>query len=407
MLLLDGAKLAIYGLFLNYYCYYVVKGAFIPHGTILFLAVAFLCILFSVIDQDGGNIYIGKEVICWTIYGVLAFGFSMTLCNMGESSSLYSDIFKYFQRLLMIQMIAYICEKERSIRFGLRLLVVSALGCAIAIFNTLGSYQLKLDITSGANISANDVGALMAFGIIAVLLYGSNDERPSPVILTVFKSAIVIACGCVIFLAGSRKSIIAVILFLLLVILFCGVDFFRNVSMVRFLCLAVIISIAIFFVYKQLWQYVEGTNLYTRTLGRGAEAAAASNDSRLDLYILALQEFMQHPLIGLGFNNFGNIHGNYTHSTYVEPLACSGLIGLLYLFPYARLFFKQLNIIRAYPPRTHGRTWQKSVIIFFIAFAFVGVGIPFIYKDIPCILLGMFIASQQIAYDDLYYNWGV
>ena len=42
MKLLDGAKAALYGIFLNYYCYYVLTGSFIPRGTVLFLALALL-----------------------------------------------------------------------------------------------------------------------------------------------------------------------------------------------------------------------------------------------------------------------------------------------------------------------------------------------------------------------------
>ena len=403
MLLLDGAKLAIYGIFLNYYCYYILRGAFIPHGTMIFLGIASICILFSILGHDGGRIYIGKELTMWGVYGLLAFGLSFTFSNMNQSA-LMSDIFKYFQRLLLIFIISYICEKEGSIRFGLRALVVSAVGCTIAVFSTLGSYQLKLDITTGANISTNDVGALMAFGIIAILLYGGHDDRQSPVLISALKLAIAIGCTCVIFLAGSRKSIYAVIIFLAIVIVFCGLDFFRNLTPVRLFCLIAIFAIAIFFIYQYLWQYVEDTNLYVRMFGRGAEAAAASNESRVGLYITALQEFIKHPLVGLGFNNFVNYHGNYTHSTYVEPLACSGIVGLLYLIPYGRMFSNQLRIIGSYPNGSYERTWQKSIMAFFVAFAFVGIGIPYLYKDIPCILLGMFLASQELAFTELYYS---
>ena len=403
MLLLDGAKLAIYGIFLNYYCYYIIRGAFIPHGTMIFLGIAAICILFSILGHDGGRIYIGKELTMWGVYGLLAFGLSFTFSNMNQSA-LMSDIFKYFQRLLLIFFISYICEKEGSIRFGLRALIVSAVGCTLAVFSTLGSYQLKLDITSGADVSTNDIGALMAFGIIAILIYGGHNNRQSPVIISALKLAISIGCTCVIFLAGSRKSITAVIIFLLFVVIFCGSDFFRNLTPIRFFCLVIIFAIAIFFIYQYLWQYVDDTNLYVRMFGRGVERTATSDDIRKELYLYALQDFIKHPLIGDGFNNFANLHGLYTHSTYAEPLACSGIVGLLYLLPYVRLFFNQLNIIQVYPKETSERTWQKSIMAFFVAFAFVGIGIPYLYKDIPCILLGMFLASQELAFTDIYYS---
>ena len=42
MKLLGVAKAALYGIFLNYYCYYVLQGSFIPYGTVLFFAAACL-----------------------------------------------------------------------------------------------------------------------------------------------------------------------------------------------------------------------------------------------------------------------------------------------------------------------------------------------------------------------------
>ena len=403
MILLDGAKLAIYGIYLNYYCYYVIKGSFIPHGTMLFFAVALGCILLNILTEDRGSILVEKEIVYWGLYGAIAYMTTLVFCNTGFSS-LTSDIFKYFQRLLLIFFVAYICEKEKSIRFGLRVLIITAVGCAIGVFRVLGDIQLKLDITSGADLSANDIGALMAFGVIALLIYGNDRNKANSPFLSVFKVAAVIACVSVIFIAGSRKSIYAISIFLVLTILWGGRDFFRNLTPGRFILLLVICLAGAYFVYRNLWPYVEDTNLYVRMFGRGVEGTAESDEVRMDLYKWALQEFLKHPLIGVGYNNFVNLYGNYTHSTYAEPMACSGVIGLLYLIPYARMLITQAHLIRVYPRRSTEHTWQKSMMAFYIAFAFVGVGIPYLYKDIPCILLGMFLASQQLAAQNIQSN---
>lgn len=89
------------------------------------------------------------------------------------------------------------------------------------------------------------------------------------------------------------------------------------------------------------------------------------------------------------------------HSTYVEPLACSGMIGLLYLYPYYLMVKKQIILILRNRKGTLQRLKQKEIFVYLCMFLFVGIGIPYMYKDIPCILLGTFIASQAISFEEL------
>ncbi|MEO2239492.1 O-antigen ligase family protein [Dorea sp. YH-dor226] len=390
MELLFVAKLALYGMFLNYYCYYVITGTFIPYGTIIFFGVAAACVGVNVLKDQ--LVHVGKEMRCWAFYGLLAL---ITMGFAVDPSGVVGDVLKYMQRLALIAMIAYICEKEHSIRFGLRLLAVDAVACAIAILYMVDDIQQKLSISSSANLSANDVGALMAFGVFAVLFaFG----KKTSIITSLIKAAFIIAMVTVIFLAGSRKSIFAVIILLALLILFCGKDYIKRSSIMSIMTIVVVCAIAFWFINKNLAPHVEETNLYVRLFGRGAEAADASNDARVELYILALQEFFKRPILGLGFNNFVVVHGNYTHSTYVETLACNGLIGLLYLFPYYYMLKNQIKLIRLNAHDYEEYTFQKEMLAFLLMFLFVGIGVPYMYKDNPCIILGMIIASQYNSY---------
>ena len=44
------------------------------------------------------------------------------------------------------------------------------------------------------------------------------------------------------------------------------------------------------------------------------------------------------------------------------------------------------------------------MLAFYIAFLFVGIGIPYLYKDIPCIILAMYVSWQKISFDELGIN---
>lgn len=395
---LGVAKAALYGIFLNYYCYYTLRGSFIPGGTMLFLLIAGAAVGMDVLQQR--YVHVGREVKCWIAYAILAF-LTTGLITMGSSSTDFiGDIIKYVQRLLIIMMVAYICEREGSIRFGLRLMAVTAVASAIAVLAVIDSIQLKLDISSGANLSANDVGAIMAFGCFAVIFAWGRREHSS-LVLSSLKTIGTIICLIVIFLTGSRKSIFAVLLMLGIFLVLCLPDYGRQLNFRKLATITIVGVAAYLLIIDELLPYAEQTNLYARLFGRGAEGASDSNDDRMNLILLALEDFIAHPIFGLGFDQFVKRHGNYSHCTYVEPLACSGLIGLLYLYPYYLIIKKQLYLIVRNKRGSYARLKQKELFGYLCMFLFVGVGIPYMYKDIPCILLGTFIASQALSFNEL------
>jgi len=392
--LLDFAKLAIYGLFFNYYCFYILRGSFIPYGTPIFYGVAIACILATIFQE---KFSFSKEIICWIVYTVLSLITAVFAINMQTA---LNGIGVYIRRLVLIMMIAYICEKEGSVKFAIRVLAVTAVACAASCLIMNVDVSKKLELESGANISTNDIGSIMAFGCFAVLFaFGLKEHKG--LIKTIIKIGYIVVAVSVIFLAGSRKSILAILILFALIFLLCGRDFLKNISTLQFVLVLLLIVGAVIFVYYYLLPNVESTDMYQRVWGRKAEGTAESDEGRIELYRQALQEFGNHFICGLGFNNFSVTHGNYTHSAYVEPLACSGIIGFLYLAPYVMILVKQIKLIRLYRDNIEERIWQKELLAFYIAFLFVGIGIPYMYKDIPCIILGMFIASQKISFDKL------
>ncbi len=394
MKILNVAKAALFAIFLHYYCYYVIVGRFIPMGTVAFLAVALLCVGVDVLQQR--YIHVGTETRSWIAYAVLAAATSLLI--LGNISFL-SDIIKFVQRTLIVLMIAYICQREGTIRFGLQLMAVTAVTLAIAVFTVLGDIQLKLDITSGANLSENDTGAIMAFGCFALLYTWHKKEKPS-LLLSILKVIGVIACVTVIFLSGSRKSIIAVVLMAVLWLLLCIRDYFKAINLKVILVIAVAGIVTYAIISKWLLPYAEQTSLYRRLFGSAAELAANSDASRVRLIQYALQDFLQHPLAGLGFAQFQRHHGNYSHCTYVEPLACSGIIGLLYLYPYFTITKKQLQLSFSCPRGSAERIRQKELLVYWCMFLFVAAGIPFLYKNAPRIVLGTMLAAQKISLDE-------
>ena len=389
---ITASKLALYGLFLNYYCYYILRGSFIPMGTYVFLAVMVIGVLISANEEP---ITFGFDIKCWFTYVVFS---AATIFVAYSPSYAFDGLVKFIQRLVVIIAIVYICEKEKSIIFAIRLLAVTSVACALSSLLMMNDFSQKLTMESGASVSTNDIGSIMAFGCFAVLFAFGTGEN-SRLYKTLLKIGFIIMAVSVISVAGSRKSIFAIIIMLAVMFIFCWRDYFQKMTSLQFVSIIVVCVVLVYVVYAFLLPNFEDTNLFVRMFGRGAERTAQSDEGRLDLYVTAMEDFSNHFVLGLGFCNYDFLHGNYTHSTFVEPLACSGIFGLLYLIPYVNILVNQVKFSFSKNEiylKTN-RVFQKEMLAFYISFLFVGIGIPYMYKDISCIVLAMFIAWQNIC----------
>ena len=210
------SKIAVLGIFLNYYCFNLITGHLIPFGTYIFYGLAILGVLISAYKEP---IRFSVDIKCW----ILFFLMSVALIPLAMSKlHAFNGLKDYFQRLILIIVIAYICEKEGSIKYAIRLLAITAGVCAVTSLFMMNSYNQKLSMSSGATISTNDIGSLMAFGCFAVIFAFGIGEN-SRLHKTIFKVAYVITALVVISIAGSRKSIIAIIiLFIAICYFFCA-----------------------------------------------------------------------------------------------------------------------------------------------------------------------------------------
>lgn len=394
------SKIAILCYFLNFYFIKILTGSFVPYGTYIFGGFAILGVIISAYKEP---IRFCIDIKCWIAYFLYSF---ITIPIAYSQSYALVGLRDYLKRLIVIIVITYICEKEKSIDYAIRLLAVTAIACAVSSLIMMEDFTQKLSFSSGAIVSTNDIGSIMAYGCFAILFVFGRDKK-SKLYQTIIKLAYIIAALVVISVAGSRKSFLAIIILFILIFLLCGRDFFKKMTWVRFFGILAFFAVAFFFVYKYLLPDFEETNLFVRIAGRRADIAAESDEGRINLYIRALERFSDNFIFGIGYNNFDYLEGIYTHSTFAEPLACSGIIGfLLYVGPYIHILVNQirLSFSRKLIVNAEGRVFQKELLAFFAMFIFIGLGIPYIYKDIPCIILAMFIAWQNITFDKLKEN---
>ena len=387
--MINLVKIGLWGMFINYYPFNIMFGHLIPGGTYIFFSMIVIGLLGSALK----GVNIDTTIKSWILYAALSLATSVFAIS---TSYTIKTLVGFGIKIIVTFAVAYVCEREGSVKFAIRLLAGLAILSAVTAFIHMGDISGRLQLDSGASLSVNDFGALMAYGCFAVILlfkYSSIESRVVSMILTAAFSVLFII---ELFISGSRKSFYAIIILYAMLLIFTVLKKKKN-SSISALIIGFFIMIAIYFIYTNyLEQYVMDTSLYLRVFGRKVEDAAISDDGRIELYKMAWADFKSRPFFGIGLGNFEYIHGLYTHSTYAEPIACSGILSLLYLVPIFGILRNQLKFAFSKINSYSVKYFNMELLIFYFIFLFIGVGIPYLYKEIPCICFGMMIGWQQI-----------
>jgi O-antigen ligase len=163
--------------------------------------------------------------------------------------------------------------------------------------------------------------------------------------------------------SGSRKSAIS----FFIVISFTIASYLTNNSnKFDFKRIAIIVSIIGFIAFLVTPILIEGTILEER-FEQQEDRGGLEGDIRYKMYTFGFQLFMDHPVLGVGFDNYKEYFPTklYSHSDYIESLTSTGFVGfILYQLPFFMIIFKAITIA--------GYLTDKK-IRFYAIMCFVGV----------------------------------
>lgn len=159
--------------------------------------------------------------------------------------------------------------------------------------------------------------------------------------------------------SGSRKGIIAAIIFsIIIMILHYKIifkqSFFISISLI--LIFLVLIAMSSYYL-SQSKHFSRLENVFSAITSGNLRKADKSFNERLKLYDYGWKMAVEHPALGIGLNNFrlvmgGKINaskGVYSHSNMIELLASTGFIGFaIYYSIYLSIFLKLIKLNRRY-----------------------------------------------------------
>lgn len=270
------------------------------------------------------KIYI-LSYILFCIWAVLSYGWA------SYSNAVSEQLFNLLSTVLtnIIFTLFIIKKKEYFQSMLIWLYPVFVIYIFQSIF--VGNFDSSMRFSSTG--ATNQFGISISY-IYLILLYAIKTKQlKSKLVIPILFISLVLSL-----LTGSRKTLINIVLFTILVFCFSKYDknflkiFGKVVLGIIIALILLLIVMNVDILYDVLGSRIESLFLYF------------SGDVTVDLSALrreymkedAISLFLSHPITGVGLNNFKYIarYDTYAHSNYYEMLSCLGIIGtVLYYFP--------------------------------------------------------------------------
>lgn len=263
----------------------------------------------------------------WIFFGVYSAVTGIVVAT--DKSILFSSLITYFAFLFVLACIVALIKGEGSIQWLLKQIVVITIICALyTIFKGIDYYNGILVRTMGLHNNPNTLGALMVFGSFSLLCLSK------PQLKAMFYNAIILVLFMyIIILTGSKKALLSegIILCIWVWGFFKGMR--QSERLFNRMCAYLLVAICgCAVVYYFMTDYINTASF----IRMQSLTTSGSTNTRMGMYKEAFEMFKTSPLFGVGYSQFRVLssYGSYSHATYPELIAGSGIFGtLIFMYP--------------------------------------------------------------------------
>lgn len=297
------------------------------------------------------------------------------------------------QMVVMVWLVYAVLESTGNTDLISFAMILGGIAQTISVAGTgsgLGGAMTSDEKIVGTGTNPNSLAFIMVWcAASALLFWNSNGKwvrtRKTVVIVLVSISVYVLLAS------GSRKSTLAMGL-----LLFMWVTVGRGEATkgIKGLILPAIMGILLVIAAMSFAQeFTEKTPAGRRFVqfssqGQGDIGSAVEDDARYEMYIEGLKISAEHPIFGVGVNNFGKYYhlGCYSHSNYMEPLATTGLIGFLLFQSFYFILIMRIRGLLRNRLDFVVRYRLKVFLMTMIVICVIGIGAPH-YSNAPVYLI--------------------
>ena len=363
-----AAQFCIFLFLLNLFWYseaFESNPIFLYGGTLL-VAIS---IAFYINGRRWSEISLPHGMQWWLVFGVYSTITGIVVAT--NRSVLCSSLVTYFAFLFVTACIVIVVKIEGSIHWILKQIVAITVLCALyTIFRGFDYYNGVIVRTMGPHNNPNTLGALMVFGSFS-LFYLSKPQIKAMLYDVIFLMLFVY----VVILTGSKKALLAAGILVCIWAwgLFKGMR--QSERLFNRICAYCLLAICVGGVIYYFATYYINTASFLRmqTL-----TTSGSTNTRVGMYREAFDMFKSSPLFGVGYNQFRVLshYGSYSHATYAELIADTGILGT-FIFMYPIVFTGKKLVIGRF---SSNRYYKSLLIALYAVEVFLGAMNIFFYE---------------------------
>ncbi|MDO4801913.1 MAG: O-antigen ligase family protein [Prevotellaceae bacterium] len=246
---------------------------------------------------------------------------------------------------------------------------------------------------TGLTGNANSMGFLMLYGVWAcMMLWRQRLNRFFSILKIVLLPLFVLLFSYYTIQTGSRKSLLGLALY------FCGFSIWMlpgKIS-VKAILVAGLMGLLVLIIGIFAMDYVMSETLAGQRFqelfdaGGGSAAEGFKEDVRYSMYMEGFKYWLSHPICGIGLGQFAAWHFSrtYSHSDYMEPLACTGIVGFVLYHGFAySIFLKVIKLLRRPLPSEITYQIKGMVLFLLVSHYWIGFGGPHWDDALHCMII--------------------
>ena len=331
--------------------------------VILMLVGALVASLWLTQGLATGQIELGKNVLVLPLIGLILIGL-IQIIPVFSGGTISLD--PYSTRLFVVRLCVYaiffaaaitFINSERRIKIAT--IAVIIFGTLLAFFAILqrlanpeaiyGLREARQAIPFGPFVNQHHFAAFMEMtaALTFALLFSSAVKRNSKVFLGI--AAVIMGVACILTSSrGGLLSFAAGFVFVIFLTFFKTKD--SRTPKVKSYSLVAIAGVSIAVLMVAIVLYVGGNDSLLRGIGMSGTQADVTN-GRFHFWGIAVQIFLDHPILGAGLDAFGVAFPKYdtwtgifrveqAHNDYLQTLADSGVAGIICVGTFIGLLFR-------------------------------------------------------------------
>ena len=289
-------------------------------------------------------VYIIFIFLIWTAIGSF---FSIDLWLV------FSRVITVLTRLLVVLLIVEFVRRYALLDCLLASFILATVLSAPIFLISPQQYSDLAGRLYGLTGNANSYGVQVTASLIASLYFFGKSRA---LIIKLGALSVIVLCIYLILLTGSRKAIAGIFAVFAIYIYFESKRL-SKISLKKTAALVIpilILNVVSFVLLRDSPHFHRIERLLNAYLsGDAASHLESSEINRFYLYQEGWKAAMENPIFGVGLKNFGEIElgffnqqaGTYAHSSYIELLATSGIVGFtLWYLVWLVSFFKLVKI---------------------------------------------------------------